>query len=130
MRPAAEAARSELNLGAPGYDEGWLYTQMPPPAEVKSESMLRSLMQCPPARESWEVGGNCNFMIAAARLGLQVAALGNLGKDVYGHFLREVVKVNSSCSCSCVISHLGKAFCGKQSVQLVCVSSTRGSTLP
>ena len=69
---------------------------MPPPEEIKSESLLRSLMQRPPARESWEVGGNCNFMIAAARLGLQVAALGNLGTDVYGGFLRAVLKVRCS----------------------------------
>ena len=90
-----EAARSELNLAlAPGQPtRGWLYVQMPPAAEVKSESLLGSLMQHPPARESWEVGGNCNFMVAAARLGLQVAALGNLGDDTYGSFLRAVLKV-------------------------------------
>lgn len=102
----------------------WLCLQMPPPAEVKSESLLQSLMQRPLARESWEVGGNCNFMIAAARLGLQVAALGNLGNDVYGRFLRDVLQVLLLC--------LMRPF--KPSVQqaeLSCVESTRhDSTLP
>ncbi|KAK9830908.1 hypothetical protein WJX81_003466 [Elliptochloris bilobata] len=65
---------------------------MPPPAEVKSEGLLRSLMQRPPAKHTWEVGGNCNFMIAAARLGLRVASVGNLGDDVYGRFLRDILQ--------------------------------------
>ena len=76
---------------------------------MKSESLLRSLMQRAPARESWEVGGNCNFMIAAARLGMHVAAVGNLGVDVYGRFLRDILQVRPAVSSS--LSRARKSFC-------------------
>lgn len=55
--------------------------------------MLDTLTQSPPSPSSWEVGANCNFMIAAARLGLRVAPAGHLGVDVYGSFLEEVLQV-------------------------------------
>lgn len=110
-RPAAKLRAQSSTWALLVTTRGWLYMQMPPPAEVKSESLLRSLMQRPPARESWEVGGNCNFMIAAARLGLQVAALGNLGGDVYGRFLRDVVKVLLLLLRDRPFLLSGKAFC-------------------
>lgn len=40
----------------------------------------------------WEAGGNSNFAIAAARLGLQCAALGHIGYEKYGSFLHEVLE--------------------------------------
>lgn len=43
--------------------------------------------------ETWEAGAQSNFMIAAARLGLRVASAANLGQDVYGDFLREILRV-------------------------------------
>lgn len=76
--------------------------QLPPVAEVKSESLLRHLMQRPSAEDTWEVGGNCNILIAAARLGLQVASCGNLGDDIYGRFLRSILQV---CRCPLPGSH-------------------------
>lgn len=55
--------------------------------------MLRKLTAQPPDVKQWEVGGNCNFLIAAARLGLSVASIGNLGSDIYGDFVRRILKV-------------------------------------
>lgn len=37
------------------------------------------------------VDGNCNFLIAAARLGLRAECAGHVGEDVYGDFLRDVL---------------------------------------
>ena len=39
-------------------------------------------------RGEWEVGGNCNFLIAAARLGLRAQCVGHVGDDARGAFLR------------------------------------------
>ena len=39
------------------------------------------------------MGASCNFMIAAARLGLQVGAVGHVGDDVYGDFMRRIMQV-------------------------------------
>ncbi len=44
-------------------------------------------------QENWEAGAQSNFMIAAARLGLRVASAANLGQDVYGDFLTNILKV-------------------------------------
>jgi len=38
-----------------------------------------------------QVGGNTNFAIAAARLGLRCTCLGHTGRDSYGAFLEEVL---------------------------------------
>ena len=38
-----------------------------------------------------QVGGNTNFAIAAARLGLDVTCLGHTGHDVYGKFMEDVL---------------------------------------
>lgn len=67
--------------------------QLPAAEDVKSEAMLRKLTAQPPDVKQWEVGGNCNFLIAAARLGLSVASIGNLGSDIYGDFVRQILKV-------------------------------------
>jgi sugar/nucleoside kinase (ribokinase family) len=64
-----------------------------PPAPIPDESSLKTkktlgeLAKTAPARESWELGGNCNFLIAASRLGLRATCAGHVGKDQYGHFL-------------------------------------------
>jgi sugar/nucleoside kinase (ribokinase family) len=68
--------------------------QVPPAYEVKSEDMLRRLSAQPPDIRNWEVGGSCNLLIAAARLGMSAATIGNLGEDVYGDFVRKILKVN------------------------------------
>ncbi|KXZ54257.1 hypothetical protein GPECTOR_5g347 [Gonium pectorale] len=57
---------------------------------VRAE-LLQRLTAQPPDRSSWEVGGGCNFMLAAARLGLQVASVGHIGTDVYGEFMDGVL---------------------------------------
>ena len=57
------------------------------------KQLLETLTRSPPSQESWEVGGNCNFMIAAARLGLSVGSLGHVGDDVYGRYVDDVLQV-------------------------------------
>ena len=67
--------------------------QVPPLEEVKTIEYLRRLTAQTHRREFWEVGASCNFLIAAARMGLTTAAVANLGEDVYGQFLLDVLKV-------------------------------------
>lgn len=55
--------------------------------------LLNTLMLAPPGEASWEVGGNCNFMIAAARLGMSVGSLGHVGEDVYGEYVDRILQV-------------------------------------
>ena len=55
--------------------------------------LLDDLTRSPPGEESWEVGGNCNFMIAAARLGMSVGSLGHVGNDVYGQYVDRILQV-------------------------------------
>ena len=54
--------------------------------------LLKNLTDRPPSTDAWEVGGNTNTLIAAARLGMKAAAVGQVGKDVYGGFLVDVLK--------------------------------------
>lgn len=54
--------------------------------------LLQNLTDRPPSTDAWEVGGNTNTLIAAARLGMKAAAVGQVGKDVYGGFLVDVLK--------------------------------------
>ncbi|GFR46665.1 hypothetical protein Agub_g8280, partial [Astrephomene gubernaculifera] len=66
--------------------------ELPPPdLEVRRE-LLDRLTASPPDPSSWEVGGNCNFMVAAARLGLRVASVGHIGGDVYGRFMDQILR--------------------------------------
>ena len=60
---------------------------IPRPSALKTNKTLGELAKTAPARSSWEVGGNCNFLIAASRLGLRAACAGHVGKDQYGKFL-------------------------------------------
>ena len=55
--------------------------------------LFRELTAEPPPESAWEVGASCNFMIAAARLGLRVGAVGHVGDDVYGDFMRRIMQV-------------------------------------
>lgn len=41
------------------------------------------------------MGGNCNFMIAAARLGMRVGSVGHIGPDTYGRYIADVLQVGS-----------------------------------
>ncbi|EIE24898.1 Ribokinase-like protein, partial [Coccomyxa subellipsoidea C-169] len=66
--------------------------EMPPLEEVKTIEYLRKLTTQTHRREFWEVGASCNFLIAAARMGLSTAAVANLGEDVYGQFLLDVLQ--------------------------------------
>ncbi|KAG0494881.1 hypothetical protein HPP92_005875 [Vanilla planifolia] len=53
---------------------------------------MERLAASAPDKKHWEAGGNCNLVIAAARLGLQVITLGHLGDEIYGHFLLDVLQ--------------------------------------
>ncbi len=58
------------------------------------QKLLNQLTASPPSRTAWEVGGNTNFTIAAARLGMQVAPVGHLGPDEYGQYIKDVLQVH------------------------------------
>lgn len=66
---------------------------LPPPDETSRRALLEQLTADPPPTTAWEVGGNTNTLIAASRLGLKVASVGHVGRDVYGKFLSDVLKV-------------------------------------
>ena len=69
-----------------------------PSTEIQSRrKLLADLTAAPPSRTSWEVGGNTNFLIAAARLGMQVAPVGHLGPDEYGKYIQDVLQVLFCC---------------------------------
>ena len=80
-----------------------------PSTEVHSrQRLLSQLTASPPSRAAWEVGGNTNFMIAAARLGMQVAPVGHLGPDEYGQYIKDVLQVSLillTQSCSPILQH-------------------------
>jgi sugar/nucleoside kinase (ribokinase family) len=64
-----------------------------PPADPRARrALLSRLQRHPPSLDAWEVGGSCNFMIAAARLGLRVAAVGHTGADPAGRYLEAVLE--------------------------------------
>lgn len=64
-----------------------------PDADVEARrQLLSSLSASPPDVSTWEVGGACNFMIAAARLGMDIGCIGQLGDDQPGQFLRQVMQ--------------------------------------
>ncbi|KAG2453003.1 hypothetical protein HYH02_002339 [Chlamydomonas schloesseri] len=66
--------------------------ELPPPDRELRRQLLDTLTASPPPRSSWEVGGNCNFMVAASRLGLATASVGHIGTDIYGGFMDEVLR--------------------------------------
>lgn len=70
--------------------------QMPAVAELKTPEYLKHLQQQDTDQSLWEVGASCNFLIAAARLGMCSAAVANLGDDVYGKYLLDILQVWAS----------------------------------
>ncbi|PKA58314.1 putative fructokinase-4 [Apostasia shenzhenica] len=65
---------------------------LPPAPKEERLKYMEQLAASPPDKKYWEAGGNCNLVIAAARLGLCVITLGHVGDDVYGHFLLDVLR--------------------------------------
>ncbi len=64
--------------------------------DTERVALLEELSGNPPSQESWEVGGNTNTLIAAARLGMRVGALGLIGGDSFGSFLTEVLEAEGT----------------------------------
>lgn len=65
---------------------------LPPTSLEERYQYMLQLAASNPDKRYWEAGGTCNFSIAAARLGLHCAALGQIGNEKYGWFLREVME--------------------------------------
>lgn len=70
--------------------------QLPPVEVIKSRELLQQLTEQADDQSLWEVGANCNFLIASARLGLRAACIGNLGDDIYGRYLLDNLQVGAS----------------------------------
>lgn len=75
--------------------ESFCMPQMPAVQELKTPGYLRQLQQQSTDQSLWEVGASCNFLIAAARLGMRTAAVANLGEDVYGKYLLDILQVSA-----------------------------------
>lgn len=67
---------------------------LPPADAAVRRRLLDDLTRSPPDTSAWEVGGSCNFLIAAARLGLQAVPVGHLGQDRYGRFMTDVLQAS------------------------------------
>eukprot|EP00897_Mesotaenium_endlicherianum_P008690 jgi/Mesen1/784/ME000110S_11046 len=65
--------------------------ELPPTARQDKWDYMQRLMASPPEESCWEGGGNSNTAIAAARLGLNCVAIGHVGGDRFGSFLRRVL---------------------------------------
>ncbi|KAK6164550.1 hypothetical protein DH2020_001414 [Rehmannia glutinosa] len=65
--------------------------KLPPKPLDERKAFMEELSKSPPDKKYWEAGGNCNMAIAAARLGLRVAAVGHVGAEIYGRFLKDVL---------------------------------------
>ncbi|KAI5066771.1 hypothetical protein GOP47_0017299 [Adiantum capillus-veneris] len=65
---------------------------LPPATYDEKLAYMNSLAISLPGETFWEAGGNSNFAIAAARLGLHCAALGHVGYEKFGSFLHEVLE--------------------------------------
>uniref|UniRef100_A0A0D6R9F3 Carbohydrate kinase PfkB domain-containing protein n=1 Tax=Araucaria cunninghamii TaxID=56994 RepID=A0A0D6R9F3_ARACU len=66
--------------------------ELPPSSHEEKYRYMLQLAASNPDKRYWEAGGNCNFAIAAARLGLNCVTLGQVGNEKYGMFLREVLE--------------------------------------
>ena len=67
--------------------------QVPPTEVVKTADFLEGLAAERDEPRNWELGGQTNVLISAARLGLRAAAVCSLGDDAHGAFLREELQV-------------------------------------
>ena len=93
LRPQKACSYDVIVLGNLCLDIFVSVPALPSREESSRRKLLQELTASPPDRTSWEVGGNTNFMIAAARLGMQVAPIGHLGPDEYGQFIKDVLQV-------------------------------------
>ncbi|WIA08996.1 hypothetical protein OEZ85_008410 [Tetradesmus obliquus] len=66
--------------------------QLPPADPEARQGLLQQLTAEPPDEQHWELGGNCNFMIAAARMGMRVGSIGHVGDDTYGRYMDRVLQ--------------------------------------
>ncbi|WIA29071.1 hypothetical protein OEZ86_011582 [Tetradesmus obliquus] len=66
--------------------------QLPPADPEARQGLLQQLTAEPPDEQHWELGGNCNFMIAAARMGMRVGSIGHVGNDTYGRYMDRVLQ--------------------------------------
>ncbi|PIA45255.1 hypothetical protein AQUCO_01700648v1 [Aquilegia coerulea] len=64
---------------------------LPPNSFEDRRAYMDKLSASQPDKKYWEAGGNCNMVIAAARLGLSCLSLGHVGDEIYGHFLLDVL---------------------------------------
>jgi hypothetical protein len=93
---SVEPSREVQNIAsAPQVDE------LPSSDEGERRQLLESLSVTPPQQGAWQLGGSTNFMIAAARLGLNVCSCGHVGQDAFGTFLMSMLKVRPADSDSC-----------------------------
>ncbi|KAF8072882.1 iolC [Scenedesmus sp. PABB004] len=65
--------------------------ELPPDDPAARAALLSQLAAAPPDEGAWELGGNCNFMIAAARLGMRVGSIGHAGDDAPGRYMDRVL---------------------------------------
>ncbi|KAD6120097.1 hypothetical protein E3N88_11368 [Mikania micrantha] len=65
--------------------------KLPPSSFDERKNYMEQLSKSPPDKKYWEAGGNCNMVIAAARLGLRCNAIGHIGNEIYGNFLLDVL---------------------------------------
>lgn len=65
---------------------------LPPSSFQEKLAYMQKLSESSPDEKFWEAGGNSNFAIAAARLGLHCTALGHVGDEKYGSFLHQVLE--------------------------------------
>jgi sugar/nucleoside kinase (ribokinase family) len=79
--------------------------ELPPVDPAARQGLLQQLTAAPPDEQHWELGGNCNFMIAAARMGMRVGSIGHVGDDVYGRYMDRVLQVSK------LSSNTGTAHC-------------------
>jgi sugar/nucleoside kinase (ribokinase family) len=103
MRCAAQVPRlPPKDHGARRAIYAELVDSSPPTSQWEVRALSRTcgrarVAQYAPAQPSHaavtatQVGGNTNFAIAAARLGLDVTCLGHTGHDVYGKFMEDVL---------------------------------------
>eukprot|EP00775_Hariotina_reticulata_P013761 gene13761-13880_t len=68
------------------------YLQLPAADTRARQQLLQQLTAHPPDEQAWELGGNCNFMIAASRLGMHVGSVGHVGNDVYGQYMDRILQ--------------------------------------
>ncbi|KAF9610729.1 hypothetical protein IFM89_024579 [Coptis chinensis] len=64
---------------------------LPPPSFEERRAYMDKLSSLKPDKKYWEAGGNCNMVIAAARIGLSCLSLGHVGDEIYGRFLLDVL---------------------------------------